>query len=142
MSVWIVRAWVPSPIIPATTVRIGDGIGKGLRVPVLSNKSWQFQFQLQLQQRNEEKKRQNVTISYTNSSSGGDTASAALELEVNEIRESCKMWKWKGQYSINYLVSSTPNSHPNSPPLFLVHGFGASIPHWRRLARQVCSFLL
>ncbi|ESR55140.1 hypothetical protein CICLE_v10024042mg, partial [Citrus x clementina] len=65
-------------------------------------------------------------------SSGGDSASAALELEVNEIRESCKMWKWKGQYSINYLVSSTPNSHPNSPPLLLVHGFGASIPHWRR----------
>ncbi|KAH9781849.1 hypothetical protein KPL71_008635 [Citrus sinensis] len=42
------------------------------------------------------------------------------------------MWKWKGQYSINYLVSSTPNSHPDSPPLLLVHGFGASIPHWRR----------
>ncbi|ESR55174.1 hypothetical protein CICLE_v10021643mg [Citrus x clementina] len=38
------------------------------------------------------------------------------------------MWKWKGQYSINYLVSSTPNSHPDSPPLLLVHGFGASIP--------------
>ncbi|KAK9205436.1 hypothetical protein WN943_015703 [Citrus x changshan-huyou] len=33
------------------------------------------------------------------------------------------MWKWKGQYSINYLVSSTPNSHPDSPPLLLVHGF-------------------
>ncbi|KAK9200358.1 hypothetical protein WN944_015555 [Citrus x changshan-huyou] len=133
MSVWMVRARTPSFIIPITTLRIGNGNGdvKGLRLPLLSNKSWQFQ--LQLQQRNKEKKkRQNVTISYTNSSSGGDSASAALELEVNEIRESCKMWKWKGQYSINYLVSSTPNSHPDSPPLLLVHGFGASIPHWRR----------
>ncbi|XP_052292212.1 pheophytinase, chloroplastic-like [Citrus sinensis] len=133
MSVWMVRARTPSFIIPITTLRIGNGNGdvKGLRLPLLSNKSWQFQ--LQFQQRNKEKKkRQNVTISYTNSSSGGDSASAALELEVNEIRESCKMWKWKGQYSINYLVSSTPNSHPNSTPLLLVHGFGASIPHWRR----------
>ncbi|KAH9782331.1 AB hydrolase-1 domain-containing protein [Citrus sinensis] len=131
MSVWMVRARAPSFIIPITTLRIGNGNGdvKGLRLPLLSNKSWQFQ----LQQRNKEKKkRQNVTISYTNSSSGGDSASAALELEVNEIRESYKMWKWKGQYSINYLVSSTPNSHPDSPPLLLVHGFGASIPHWRR----------
>ncbi|KAH9782305.1 AB hydrolase-1 domain-containing protein [Citrus sinensis] len=133
MSVWMVRARAPSFIIPITTLRIGNGNGdvKGLRLPLLSNKSWQFQ--LQFQQRNKvKKKRQNVTISYTNSSSGGDSASAALELEVNEIRESCKMWKWKGQYSINYLVSSSPNSHPNSPPLLLVHGFGASIPHWRR----------
>ncbi|KAH9782298.1 AB hydrolase-1 domain-containing protein [Citrus sinensis] len=132
MSVWMVRDRTPSFIIPITTLRIGNGNGdvKGLRLPLLSNKSWQFQ--LQFQQRNKEKKkRQNVTISYTNSSSGGDSASAALELEVNEIRESCKIWKWKGQYSINYLVSSTPNSHPNSPPLLLVHGFGASIPHWR-----------
>ncbi|KAH9726240.1 AB hydrolase-1 domain-containing protein [Citrus sinensis] len=119
--------------VKLNNVWIGNGNGdvKGLRLPLLSNKSWQFQ--LQFQQRNKEKKkRQNVTISYTNSSSGGDSASAALELEVNEIRESCKMWKWKGQYSINYLVSSTPNSHPNSTPLLLVHGFGASIPHWRR----------
>ncbi|KAL9432212.1 hypothetical protein AB3S75_027266 [Citrus x aurantiifolia] len=135
MSVWMVRARAPPFIIPITTLRIGNGNGdvKGWRLPLLSNKNWQFQLQLELQQRNEEKKkRQNVTISYTNSSSGGDSASAALELEVNEIRESCKMWKWKGQYSINYLVSSTPNSHPDSPPLLLVHGFGASIPHWRR----------
>ncbi|GAY68899.1 hypothetical protein CUMW_267750 [Citrus unshiu] len=140
MSVWMVRARAPSFIIPITTFRIGNGNGdlKGLRLPLLSNKSWQFQ--LQFQQRNKEKKkRQNVTISYTNSSSGGDSASAALELEVNEIRESCKMWKWKGQYSINYLVSSTPNSHPNSPPLLLVHGFGASIPHWRRPKAQLAS---
>ncbi|KAK9205434.1 hypothetical protein WN943_015701 [Citrus x changshan-huyou] len=134
MSVWMVRARTPSFIIPITTLRIENGNGdvKGLRLPLLSNKSWQLELQLELQQRNKEKKRQNVTISYTNSSNGGDSASAALELEVNEIRESCKIWKWKGQYSINYLVSSTPNSHPNSPPLLLVHGFGASIPHWRR----------
>ncbi|KAH9782299.1 AB hydrolase-1 domain-containing protein [Citrus sinensis] len=82
MSVWMVRDRTPSFIIPITTLRIGNGNGdvKGLRLPLLSNKSWQFQ--LQFQQRNKEKKkRQNVTISYTNSSSGGDSASAALELE-------------------------------------------------------------
>ncbi|KAH9782197.1 AB hydrolase-1 domain-containing protein [Citrus sinensis] len=86
MSVWMVRARTPSFIIPITTLRIGNGNGdvKGLRLPLLSNKSWQFQ--LQLQQRNKEKKkRQNVTISYTNSSSGGDSASAALELEISQL---------------------------------------------------------
>ncbi|XP_052292211.1 uncharacterized protein LOC127900895 [Citrus sinensis] len=124
----MVRARAPSFIIPITTLRIGNGNGdvKGLRLPLLSNKSWQFQ--LQFQQRNKEKKnRQNVTISYTNSSSGGDSASAALELEVNEIRESCKMWKWKGQHFINYLVSSTPNSHPNSPPLLLLYSLSMAL---------------
>ncbi|KAK9200366.1 hypothetical protein WN944_015563 [Citrus x changshan-huyou] len=124
-----------------TTLRIGDGNRKGLRMPVLSNKSRRFQLQLQLRNK-EKKKRKNVTISYTDSSSGGDSSfAAALELEVNEIRSST-MWKLKGQYSINYLVFLIPNSHPHSPPLFLVHGFGASIPHWRRLAKQDCSFLL
>ncbi|XP_050204025.1 uncharacterized protein LOC126654030 [Mercurialis annua] len=49
-----------------------------------------------------------------------------------EIRKQCKKWVWKGQYSINYLVSDDSDSHLQSPPLLLVHGFGASIPHWRR----------
>uniref|UniRef100_A0A2P2KXX5 Uncharacterized protein MANES_16G046800 n=1 Tax=Rhizophora mucronata TaxID=61149 RepID=A0A2P2KXX5_RHIMU len=56
-------------------------------------------------------------------------------LGLAELRESCKKWLWKGQYSINYFVSSstTGASLPNpNPPLLLVHGFGASILHWRR----------
>jgi pimeloyl-ACP methyl ester carboxylesterase len=55
-------------------------------------------------------------------------------LEIKEIRERCKKWLWKGQFSINYFVSCNSDSQPNpGPPLLLVHGFGASIPHWRRL---------
>ncbi|KAE8729574.1 Isoflavone-7-O-methyltransferase [Hibiscus syriacus] len=50
-------------------------------------------------------------------------------LGLSQIKEKCSKWQWKGQYSINYFVSS---SSPSSPPLLLVHGFGASIPHWRR----------
>ncbi|XWS68396.1 hypothetical protein CRYUN_Cryun04dG0086500 [Craigia yunnanensis] len=52
-------------------------------------------------------------------------------LGVSEIKEKCSTWQWKGQYSINYFVSSSLNAESN-PPLLLVHGFGASIPHWRR----------
>ncbi|KAJ6422294.1 hypothetical protein OIU84_027281 [Salix udensis] len=42
-------------------------------------------------------------------------------------------WMWKGQFSINYFVSCNSDSQSSpGPPLLLVHGFGASIPHWRR----------
>ncbi|XP_020537363.1 uncharacterized hydrolase YugF isoform X2 [Jatropha curcas] len=54
-------------------------------------------------------------------------------LQVKEIRDNCKKWVWKGQYSINYLVKSDSiNNDTTRPCLLLVHGFGASIPHWRR----------
>ncbi|KAF2302909.1 hypothetical protein GH714_010959 [Hevea brasiliensis] len=49
-------------------------------------------------------------------------------IEVREIRDKCRKWAWKGQYSINFFVSDSESR----PPLLLVHGFGASIPHWRR----------
>jgi hypothetical protein len=53
--------------------------------------------------------------------------------EVEKIKQKCLKWKWKDQYSINYFVSSDSDSPQlNHPPLLLVHGFGASIPHWRR----------
>lgn len=45
-----------------------------------------------------------------------------------EIGDKCRKWAWKGQYSINFFVSDSESR----PPLLLVHGFGASIPHWRR----------
>ncbi|XP_031743677.1 pheophytinase, chloroplastic isoform X2 [Cucumis sativus] len=56
-------------------------------------------------------------------------------LEVQEIRERSNKWQWN-QYSINYFVSDyqlqqQPQSR-SSPVVLLVHGFGASIPHWRR----------
>ncbi|KAL5727228.1 hypothetical protein ACHQM5_000447 [Ranunculus cassubicifolius] len=53
-----------------------------------------------------------------------------LELKQSDIKQNYKKWQWKG-HSINY--SLHPSSlEPNRPPLLLVHGFGASIPHWRR----------
>lgn len=58
-------------------------------------------------------------------------------LEVQEIRERSNKWQWN-QFSINYFVShyqpsqQQPQSSSNPPVVLLVHGFGASIPHWRR----------
>ncbi|XP_002962489.2 uncharacterized protein LOC9662179 [Selaginella moellendorffii] len=47
---------------------------------------------------------------------------------MEEIYSQCKVWEWKGLYKINYvaLVSS------GGPAILLVHGFGASIGHFRR----------
>ncbi|WCJ28527.1 alpha/beta-Hydrolases superfamily protein [Euphorbia peplus] len=58
------------------------------------------------------------------------SSSCGTQIDVNEIKKSCKKWAWKGEYSINYFVSDSDSS--SRPPLLLVHGFGASIPHWRR----------
>ncbi|XP_028769279.1 pheophytinase, chloroplastic [Neltuma alba] len=62
-----------------------------------------------------------------------DAAETVLDLGV--LKKNCRKWQWKGQYAINYFVSSDldlPQSSQSGPPLLLVHGFGASIPHWRR----------
>ncbi|XP_047341985.1 2-hydroxy-6-oxo-2,4-heptadienoate hydrolase [Impatiens glandulifera] len=53
-----------------------------------------------------------------------------LVLGLREIEEGCSKWNWRG-YTINYLVQSS-SSNSDNPSLLLVHGFGASIPHWRR----------
>ncbi|KAK4528004.1 hypothetical protein GAYE_SCF47G5938 [Galdieria yellowstonensis] len=37
-------------------------------------------------------------------------------------------FKWKGKYNINYFVDGADSS----APVLLVHGFGASIGHWRK----------
>ncbi|XP_004495438.1 uncharacterized protein [Cicer arietinum] len=67
-----------------------------------------------------------VIIKSTSSSTSIETSETLTEVE--RIKQSCLKWKWKGQYSINYFVSADSPK----PPLLLVHGFGASIPHWRR----------
>ncbi|XP_054783169.1 pheophytinase, chloroplastic isoform X1 [Prosopis cineraria] len=62
-----------------------------------------------------------------------DAVDTVLDLGV--FKQKCRKWQWKGQYSINYFVSSDlylPQTSPTGPPLLLVHGFGASVPHWRR----------
>ncbi|KAK7391803.1 hypothetical protein VNO78_20225 [Psophocarpus tetragonolobus] len=64
-------------------------------------------------------------------SSTSTTSTPASATEVENIKQRCLTWQWKGQYSINYFVSSE-QLHANHPPLLLVHGFGASLPHWRR----------
>lgn len=46
-----------------------------------------------------------------------------------EIRQRCSRWTWRG-HSINYFVDGVGGE--DRPALLLVHGFGASIPHWRR----------
>ena len=62
------------------------------------------------------------------------TSVTSTATEVEKIKQRCLTWQWKGQYSINYFVSSDSpqQSQSNHPALLLVHGFGASIPHWRR----------
>ncbi|KVH87917.1 pheophytinase, chloroplastic [Cynara cardunculus var. scolymus] len=52
-------------------------------------------------------------------------------LEVNKIKDICSKWDWRG-YTINYLKYEGDNGYKSNPPVLLVHGFGASIGHWRR----------
>lgn len=52
-------------------------------------------------------------------------------LEVNQINELCSKWEWRG-YTVNYLKYEGQNGLKLNPPLLLVHGFGASVAHWRR----------
>ncbi|KAL5562684.1 hypothetical protein UlMin_032431 [Ulmus minor] len=79
--------------------------------------------------------------------SSATAATPPLEMGVGEIKEKCKKWLWKGQFSISYFVSNrdeqqqeVEGSASNSnPPLLLVHGFGASISHWRRNIRTLAQ---
>ncbi|XP_060965941.1 pheophytinase, chloroplastic [Cannabis sativa] len=90
----------------------------------------------------------NTSISVVAKLSSSAAAEAAavppLELGVGEIKNKCKKWMWKGQFSINYLVEGEENQESkleskSNPPLLLVHGFGASIPHWRRNIRTLAQ---
>ncbi|XP_062082635.1 pheophytinase, chloroplastic [Humulus lupulus] len=75
------------------------------------------------------------------SSSAAEAAAVPpLELGVGEIKNKCRKWLWKGQFSINYLIEGEEKQESKSnPPLLLVHGFGASIPHWRRNIRTLAQ---
>ncbi|KAJ0969379.1 hypothetical protein J5N97_022256 [Dioscorea zingiberensis] len=60
--------------------------------------------------------------------SRGPSVAAPLEQrsrDLKEIYECCGAWTWNG-FKINYFVKG------KGPPLLLVHGFGASVAHWRR----------
>lgn len=54
-----------------------------------------------------------------------DASMPNVSAELAAIYASCRWWSWRG-YRINYVVQGTGNS------LLLVHGFGASVGHWRR----------
>ncbi|XP_010682203.2 uncharacterized protein LOC104897084 [Beta vulgaris subsp. vulgaris] len=72
-----------------------------------------------------------LPLAFVSGSTGGDV------LEVEEIKERSQKWLWKGTYSINFfvqppLINGDADHRRRRSPLLLVHGFGASIPHWRR----------
>lgn len=50
----------------------------------------------------------------------------AISPALQAIYDQCQTWRWKGQYNTNYVKVGT------GPPIVLVHGFGASIGHWRK----------
>ncbi|OCR00623.1 alpha/beta hydrolase [Oscillatoriales cyanobacterium USR001] len=50
-------------------------------------------------------------------------------LALNEASIPGTYWQWRGE-SIYYVRAG--ESHPQCPPLLLIHGFGASSDHWRK----------
>lgn len=76
-------------------------------------------------------KRSFVTVRCLSSS----VAPISVSLPASEIKAMCKTWLWRG-HTIKYLIYPPliPGnvSNPPSDPLLLIHGFGASVAHWRR----------
>lgn len=77
-----------------------------------------------------------ITISSIKCSASSTSATDSkveepLPLEVNEIKTMCKTWVWRS-YNINYLSYQGHSNNTSRPSLLLVHGFGASVAHWRR----------
>ncbi|XP_027079982.2 uncharacterized protein [Coffea arabica] len=56
-----------------------------------------------------------------------------LSLDVSDIKAISRSWLWRG-HKINYLhyQAGDGKTSPAAPPLLLVHGFGASVAHWRK----------
>ncbi|CAA6668272.1 unnamed protein product [Spirodela intermedia] len=61
--------------------------------------------------------------------SGALAESSGWQLKLPEIYEACTTWQWRG-FNVNFLVKGKVAG--DRLPVLLVHGFGASIPHWRR----------
>lgn len=51
-------------------------------------------------------------------------------MDVQDLKRKYQKWEWNG-YNINYVVFPSTTTSPSVHNLLLVHGFGASIPHWR-----------
>lgn len=75
-----------------------------------------------------------------NVSSSVSTPTSDTRIQVADIKGSSVKWEWKG-HSVNYFVytNSQESSNSNSPPVLLVHGFGASIPHWRNNIKVIAQ---
>lgn len=56
-----------------------------------------------------------------------------LSLDISGIKAMSRSWLWKG-HKINYLHYQAGDEKTSAapPPLLLVHGFGASVAHWRK----------
>lgn len=67
-----------------------------------------------------------------------------LKVDVQELKQSYRKWNWKGIYDINYVVfpaaAVDQSSSSAGHNLVLVHGFGASIPHWRWFLSSLSIF--
>lgn len=89
------------------------------------------------------KRASTALVTFSRSSvSAAEASTNCGVLEVDHINAGYHKWQWKGQYSINYFVSGPFTNSPLSPrpsSLLLVHGFGASIPHWRRWSIHIIS---
>ncbi|CAN0401342.1 unnamed protein product, partial [Ectocarpus fasciculatus] len=58
----------------------------------------------------------------------GSAAAAAAEVEaVGDVRRVYETWRWRG-HNINYRVEGAEDA----PPILLIHGFGASVGHFRK----------
>lgn len=83
------------------------------------------------------RKRSSSKCYASSSLSGGnddETGGRCIGKELEAIYARCKSWEWKG-YKINYVVEGDGRG----PTLLLVHGFGASLGHWRRNIRVLAE---
>lgn len=83
------------------------------------------------------RKRRSSKCYASSSLSGGnddETGGRCIGKELEAIYARCKSWEWKG-YKINYVVEGDGRG----PTLLLVHGFGASLGHWRRNIRVLAE---
>lgn len=80
------------------------------------------------------------TVSLNVSSSVSTTPTSDTRIPVTDIKKSSIKWEWKG-HSVNYFVykNSQESLNSNPPPVLLVHGFGASIPHWRNNIKVIAQ---
>lgn len=76
-----------------------------------------------------------ITVSNVNCTASSAAAIVSSEellpLQLTDVKALCKNWVWSG-HNINYLVCQARNDSPSRPSVLLVHGFGASVAHWRR----------